>query len=103
VGNGLHVRIPKTVENEALTMKMGVRTRNEVFNCNNRRDIKQNIKSGNGRHVRIPENNLIVILYLFHFIVHGPGLNLELEHISDLGYFSFMKGNYTFWIAAKFI
>ena len=30
-------------------------TRNEVSKCNNHHDIKQNIKSDNGRHVRIPE------------------------------------------------
>ena len=42
-------------QREALTMKIGVNTRNEDSQCNNRRDIKQNLKSGNGRHVRIPE------------------------------------------------
>ena len=51
--------------------------------------------------IRIPENNLIVILYLFHFIVLKknkklPRSGVELEPSSDLGYFSFMKGSSSF-------
>ena len=49
--------------------------------------------------LEFPENNLIVILYLFHFIVLNinlPWSGVELEPSSDLGYFRFMKGSSSF-------
>ena len=77
-GNGSHIIITETVENEALSIKIGVNRRNEVSKCNNHQDIKQNKTSGNGRHVRIPE------IVENEALTMKIGVNIKMKYLSAI-------------------